>query len=69
MHQTTQHPVHHRILSALAAAAQVKEEGNPNDLLQRVAADESFGLSLERMPSVPIEPTRMRRLFSSSNAP
>ncbi|WP_395151470.1 adenylosuccinate lyase [uncultured Allofournierella sp.] len=39
-------------LHALAAAAQVKEEGNPNDLLQRVAADESFGLSLEELEQV-----------------
>ena len=39
-------------LHSLAAAAQVKEEGKPNDLIARVAQDESFGLSLEELEAV-----------------
>ena len=34
---------------AVAAAAQVKEEGLPNDMIRRVEADPAFGLSREEI--------------------
>ena len=36
----------------MAAAKTVKEEGKPNDLLERIAGDERFGMSLEQLQSV-----------------
>ena len=36
----------------MAAAKTVKEEGKPNDLLERIANDEKFGMSLEQLQSV-----------------
>jgi adenylosuccinate lyase len=37
---------------SMAAGKVVKEEGKPNDLIDRIAADESFGLSKEQILSV-----------------
>ena len=37
---------------SMAAAKTVKEEGKPNDLLERIANDEKFGMSLEQLQSV-----------------
>jgi adenylosuccinate lyase len=37
---------------SMAAGKVVKEEGKPNDLVDRIAADESFGLSKEQILSV-----------------
>lgn len=37
---------------SMAAAKTVKEEGKPNDLLERIAGDERFGMSLEQLQSV-----------------
>ncbi len=37
---------------SIAAAAQVKEEGKPNDLIDRVVNDPSFGLTHEDIDSV-----------------
>lgn len=40
--------LHERIRThSLAAGSQVKDEGKPNDLLERIAADPAFGLSRE----------------------
>ncbi len=45
--------LHERIrVHSMEAARQVKEEGLPNDLLQRIAGDETFGLSLEQLESL-----------------
>lgn len=37
---------------SMAAAKTVKEDGKPNDLLERIAADERFGMTLEQLQSV-----------------
>lgn len=37
---------------SMAAAKVVKEEGKANDLLERIASDERFGMSLEQLQSV-----------------
>lgn len=37
---------------SMAAAKTVKEEGKPNDLLERISSDERFGMSLEQLQSV-----------------
>ena len=40
--------LHERIRThSLAAGSQVKDEGKPNDLLERIAADPAFGLTRE----------------------
>lgn len=45
--------LHERIrVHSMEAAKQVKLEGNRNDLIERIAADEAFGLSLEEIKSV-----------------
>jgi adenylosuccinate lyase len=45
--------LHERIRNhSMEAARQVKEEGLPNDLLQRIAGDEAFGLSLEQLEAL-----------------
>ncbi len=45
--------LHERIrIHSMEAARQVKEEGLPNDLLQRIAGDETFGLSLEQLEAL-----------------
>ena len=36
----------------MSAAAVVKQEGKPNDMIARVEADPAFGLSLEEIRSV-----------------
>ena len=36
----------------MEAAKTVKKEGKPNDLLERIAADEKFGMNLEQLQSV-----------------
>ncbi len=42
--------LHERIRThSLAAGSQVKDEGKPNDLLERIAADPAFGLSREEI--------------------
>lgn len=37
---------------SMAAAKTVKEEGKPNDLLERISSDERFGMSLEQLQNV-----------------
>lgn len=37
---------------SMEAAKTVKKEGKPNDLLERIAADEKFGMNLEQLQSV-----------------
>lgn len=45
--------LHERLRShSLAAARVVKEEGGKNDLLQRIAADPAFGLSMDELSQV-----------------
>jgi len=45
--------LHERIrVHSMEAARQVKEEGLPNDLLQRIAGDLAFGLSLEQLEAL-----------------
>lgn len=45
--------LHEKIrVHSMEAARQVKEEGLSNDLLQRIANDEAFGLSLEQLESL-----------------
>jgi adenylosuccinate lyase len=45
--------LHERIrVHSMEAARQVKEEGLPNDLLERIAGDESFGLSLDQLEAL-----------------
>ena len=47
---------------AVAAAAQVKEEGLPNDMIRQVEADPAFGLSARRSrPSCGPRPYRPQR--------
>lgn len=42
--------LHERIREhSLAAGSQVKDEGKPNDLLERIAADPAFGLTREEV--------------------
>ncbi len=45
--------LHERIrVHSLEAARMVKQEGKPNDLIERIAGDKSFGLSLEQLRGV-----------------
>lgn len=45
--------LHERIrVHSMEAARQVKEEGLPNDLLQRIAADQAFGLTLAQLEAL-----------------
>ena len=45
--------LHERIrLHSMDAGMQVKVEGKPNDLMERIASDETFGLNLEELKSV-----------------
>jgi adenylosuccinate lyase len=45
--------LHERIrVHSMEAARQVKEEGKPNDLLQRIAGDPAFGLTLEQLEAL-----------------
>ncbi len=45
--------LHERIrVHSMAAAKKVKEEGLANDLLQRIAEDEAFGLTLEQLEAL-----------------
>ena len=45
--------LHERLRShSLAAARVVKEEGGKNDLLQRIAADPAFGLTMDELSQV-----------------
>ena len=42
--------LHEKIrVHSMAAARVVKEEGKPNDLLERIAADDSFPLDIEEL--------------------
>ena len=42
--------LHERIRQhSMAAGRVVKEEGKPNDLLERIAADPAFGMTLEQL--------------------
>ncbi|HHV95532.1 MAG TPA: adenylosuccinate lyase [Clostridiaceae bacterium] len=44
--------MHEKIrVHSMAAASKVKNEGKPNDLLERIAADESFGMTLQELKS------------------
>jgi len=50
--------LHEKIrVHSLAAARQVKEFGEKNDLIERILADESFGLSKEEILSI-IDPSK-----------
>ena len=45
--------LHEKIrVHSMAAGRVVKEEGKPNDLLERIAADPSFGLTIEELNSI-----------------
>ncbi len=45
--------LHERIrVHSMAASKVIKEEGGENDLLQRIAADEAFGVTLEELESI-----------------
>lgn len=45
--------LHERIrVHSMAASKVVKEEGGENDLLQRIAADEAFGVTLEELEAI-----------------
>ena len=45
--------LHERIrVHSMAASKVIKEEGGGNDLLQRIAADEAFGVTLEELESI-----------------
>ena len=45
--------IHEKIrVHSMAAAEVVKKEGGENDLIRRIAADESFGLSLDELTSI-----------------
>ena len=45
--------LHERIrVHSMDAGMQVKVEGKPNDLMERIASDETFGLNLEELKSV-----------------
>lgn len=45
--------LHEKIrIHSMAAGRVVKTEGKENDLLERIAKDESFGLSLEKLYSI-----------------
>jgi len=44
--------MHEKIrVHSMAAASKVKNEGKPNDLLERIAADEAFGMDLQELKS------------------
>ena len=45
--------LHERIrVHSMEAGRMVKEEGKPNDLIERIAADDAFGLSLEEIQKI-----------------
>lgn len=45
--------LHERIrVHSMAAAKRVKEEGKENDLLERIAGDEAFGMTLEQLENI-----------------
>lgn len=45
--------MHERIrVHSMMAASEVKNEGKPNDLIKRIAADEAFGMNLEELQSL-----------------
>lgn len=45
--------LHERIrVHSMAAARVIKEEGGENDLLERIAADEAFGVTLEELAGI-----------------
>ncbi len=45
--------LHERIrIHSMAASKVIKEEGGENDLLQRIAADEAFGVTLEELETI-----------------
>ena len=45
--------LHERIrVHSMAASKVIKEEGGENDLLQRIAADEAFGVTLEELENI-----------------
>lgn len=45
--------LHERIrVHSMAASRVIKEEGGENDLLQRIAADEAFGVTLEELENI-----------------
>ena len=45
--------LHERIrVHSMAAGRVVKEEGRPNDLLERIAADPAFGMTMEQLQAV-----------------
>ena len=45
--------LHERIrVHSMAASKVIKEEGGENDLLQRIAADEAFGVTLEELETI-----------------
>jgi adenylosuccinate lyase len=45
--------IHERIrVHSMAAASKVKNEGKPNDLVERIAADEAFGMNLQELKSM-----------------
>ena len=49
--------LHEKIRShSMDAARRVKEEGAPNDLLERIAADPAFGMDMEQLQSL-MEPS------------
>ena len=37
---------------SMAAGRVVKEEGKPNDLLERIAADPSFGMTMDQLKAI-----------------
>ena len=42
----------HEKIRVHSMAAVVKEEGKPNDLLERIAADPAFGMNMEQLQSI-----------------
>ena len=45
--------LHEKIrVHSMAAGKVVKEEGKPNDLLERIAADPAFGMNMEQLQSI-----------------
>ena len=61
---------------AIAAGKQVKEEGLPNDMVDRVAADPAFGLTKEEIVAglvpenfVAVHPSRWRSSLQMCSSP
>lgn len=45
--------LHEKIrVHSMAAGRVVKEEGKPNDLIERIVADEAFGLTMEEIQKI-----------------